>query len=57
MDTCGLSKGETALQNKWALKIKLDENGNINQFNASLVVKGFSPKRKIGYIEMFSSML
>ena len=39
---------------KWVFKTKKDSLGNIERYKAKLVVKGFTQKERIDYMETFS---
>jgi hypothetical protein len=48
--------GKREMQNKWVYKLK-EEDGGIKQYNARLVVKGFSQKKGIYFDETFSHVV
>lgn len=52
-----LLKGKRALKNKWAHKIKHDENSPQPRYKARLVMKGFGQKKSIDFDEIFSSIV
>ena len=49
-----LPKGRKALRNKWVYKLKKDGKGNLVEYKARLVVKGFSQKKGIDFDKIFS---
>lgn len=46
--------GRKAINNKWIFKIKRDESGNIERYNARLVVKGCSQTKGFDYNETYA---
>ena len=51
-----LPVGGKAIGVKWVYKTKFNENGEIDKCKARLVVKGYSQKHGIDYIEVFEHM-
>ena len=51
-----LPKGRKVLKNKWAFKLKKD-NEKLLKYKAQLVVKGFGQKQGINFDEIFSSVV
>ncbi|KAA0033370.1 Retrovirus-related Pol polyprotein from transposon TNT 1-94 [Cucumis melo var. makuwa] len=53
-DLVELPKESKRIECKWVFKTKRDSNGNIEQYKARLVTKGYIQKDDIGYKETFS---
>ncbi|GBN56145.1 Retrovirus-related Pol polyprotein from transposon TNT 1-94 [Araneus ventricosus] len=49
-----LPTGSKALPCRWVFRIKINSDGSINKYKARLVVKGYSPRKGIGYSETYS---
>ena len=49
-------KGKFVVTSKWIYKIKHAADGNIEEYKAIFVARGFSQKEGIDYEEMFSSI-
>lgn len=47
--------GHKALERKWVYKIKQDVNGDIAQFKARWVVKGYLQEYKVDFDQMFAT--
>ncbi|KAA0040427.1 Retrovirus-related Pol polyprotein from transposon TNT 1-94 [Cucumis melo var. makuwa] len=52
-----LSKGKTALRNKWVYRIKQEEHTSKPRYKARLVVKGFNQKKDIDFDEIFAPVV
>lgn len=56
-DIVALPSGRKALKNKWVLRRKTDENGNLEKYKARLVIKGCSQREGIDYDEVYSPVV
>ena len=50
----GLPKGEKAVDGRWVLSLKSDENGNITTPKARLVAKGFMKREGVNYLQTYA---
>ena len=50
----GLPKGEKAVDGRWVLSLKSDENGNITTPKARLVAKGFMQREGVNYLQTYA---
>lgn len=53
-DLVSLPKGRKAIGNRWFFRVKQNQVGQVERFEARLVAKGFSQKRGIDYDEAFA---
>jgi hypothetical protein len=52
-----LQKGLKAIENKWVYNIKQDDNDQVEQYRARLVVKRYAQKEGIDFNEIFSPIV
>jgi len=52
-----LPKGRKAIGNKWVYNIKRDDNDQVEQYRARLVVKRYAQKEGIDFNEIFSPIV
>lgn len=52
-----LPPGKTALPNKWVFKRKTDQDGNVIQYKARLVIKGYAQKKGVDFQEVYSPVV
>ena len=52
-----LSKGKTALQNKWVYKLKPGDGNNPPRYKTHIVVKGFQQKKRVNFDEIFAQVM
>ncbi len=48
-----LPQNREVVGSKWVFKVKVDENGQVNQYKARLVTQGFSQIKGLHYDETF----
>lgn len=56
-DVVDLPQVKKPIGSKWAFKITLKANGQIERYKARLVVKGYNQKYGIDYMEIFSTVI
>ncbi|CAI7746777.1 unnamed protein product [Closterium sp. NIES-54] len=52
-----LPEGRKAITSKWLFKIKSDADGKIERYKSRLVAKGYQPKEKVDYKELFAPVV
>lgn len=52
-----LPPGKTALPNKWVFKRKTNQQGEIVQYKARLVIKGYAQKKGVDFQEVYSPVV
>ena len=51
---CDLPKGRETISNKWAFKLKLKANGEVDKYKARLVARGFTQEKGFDFNETYS---
>ncbi|CAI7757205.1 unnamed protein product [Closterium sp. NIES-53] len=52
-----LLEGRKAITSKWLFKIKSDADGKIERYKSRLLAKGYEPKEKVDYKDLFASVV
>lgn len=52
-----LPKSKRVIKNHWVYRLKQDVNAPIPKYNARLVVKGFSQKKRVEFDEIFAPVV
>ena len=53
-ELCELPTGKKVIGSKWALKVKYQENGEVDRYKCRLVAQGFTQAPGIDYDETFA---
>ncbi|KZV42797.1 hypothetical protein F511_20248 [Dorcoceras hygrometricum] len=56
-DLVTLPRGRKTISNKWVYKIKRDDNNQVEQYRARLVMKGYAQKEGIDFNKIFSPVV